>query len=150
MAGVTPEQAQFVPPGKAHSVGASYAHTVLGEDFLVSQFVAGQPPLCFGEWAGRLGLSDMPPFGDWADWATKVQVDLPTFRTYAQAVYANSEAMLASVTEDDLARPLDLTALGLGNQTVGFLLGAVIGNVFAHCGEISAIKGVQGLKGYPF
>jgi hypothetical protein len=26
----------------------------------------------------------------------------------------------------------------------------VIGHAFSHCGEISALKGVQGKKGYPF
>ena len=37
-----------------------------------------------------------------------------------------------------------------GNESVGFVVNnAVIGHAFSHCGEISALKGVQGKKGYP-
>jgi len=35
--------------------------------------------------------------------------------------------------------------------TVGFVLdNALLGHAFCHCGEISALKGVQGKKGFPF
>jgi hypothetical protein len=42
-------------------------------------------------------------------------------------------------------------AVGMGTKSVGFVVNnAVIGHAFSHRGEISALKGVQGKKGYPF
>jgi len=39
----------------------------------------------------------------------------------------------------------------MGKQTVGFVLDNVLlGHAYCHCGEISALKGIQGKKGYPF
>jgi len=44
---------------------------------------------------------------------------------------------------------LDLSALGLGQQPVRFVLNALVVNAAMHCGEVSCLKGIQGLKGYP-
>jgi hypothetical protein len=45
---------------------------------------------------------------------------------------------------------MTVPAVGMGTQSVGFVVNnAVIGHAFSHCGEISAVKGVQGKKGYP-
>jgi hypothetical protein len=47
--------------------------------------------------------------------------------------------------------PVDLSAMGMGKQTVGFVLdNALLGHAYCHCGEISAAKGIQGKKGYPY
>jgi hypothetical protein len=150
MEGVTAEQAAWDPPGLAHSAGTNYAHLVVGEDALLSQFIAGKAPLIAGDWAGKTGLSEPPPASlDWEDWSRRVQIDLPALREYAQAVYANTDGILAALTDADLARPLDLSPVKLGQQSVGFLVSLMIGNAFAHCGEISAAKGNQGMTGYP-
>jgi hypothetical protein len=46
---------------------------------------------------------------------------------------------------------ITVPAVGMGTQSVGFVVNnAVIGHAFSHCGEISALKGVQGKKGCPF
>lgn len=148
--GMSAEQLHYRPDGLVLPAGANYAHAVVGEDELLSHMVAGRAPLCAGAWAGRVGLSEMPPPGVWDEWARSVQIDLAALRAYAQAVYASTDSLLAGMTDADLARPLDLTAMGLGEQTVGFLFSLMLGNAFAHTGEISAVKGVQGLKGYPF
>ena len=45
---------------------------------------------------------------------------------------------------------MTVPAVGMGTQSVGFVVNnAVIGHAFSHCGEISALKGVQGKKGCP-
>ena len=65
--------------------------------------------------------------------------------------FAKTDAYLGSLTDADLERELDLTAMGFGKLSLGALLGtAVLANTFAHTGEISALKGIQGSKGYPF
>ena len=58
---------------------------------------------------------------------------------------------MASLSDSDLARELDMSDHGLGMWSVGsFLLTFDLGHVRDIMGEISAIKGVQGGKGYPF
>ncbi|MGB6411445.1 MAG: DinB family protein [Candidatus Deferrimicrobiaceae bacterium] len=156
---VTQEQAHWIPPGVAMPIGATYAHVVVSQDGVINGMLKGGAPLFASKYAGKTGLSEMPPdfdpekpgLPDWSAWSRKVKVDLPAFRKYAQAVYAASDEYLATLRGKDLDRPIDLTALGFGQSTVGFLVNnAVLGNAFTHCGEISCLKGLQGKKGYPF
>jgi hypothetical protein len=78
-------------------------------------------------------------------------VDLAALRAYAQAVYKNTETYLASLTEADLDRPVDLSVAGMGQVNVGWILnGLVIAHTSNICGEISCLKGIQGARGYPF
>lgn len=151
--GVTPEQAHWQPTGLANSIAATYAHLVLSEDMIVQGMFQGKQPLAASTWAGKAGVDSMPPQGsegdaDWSDWGRKVRVDLPALQKYAQAVYAASDAYLTSVKPEELERQIDTP---LGKHSINFMLGAaIIGHVAGHSGEISAIKGLQGLKGYPF
>jgi len=153
MQDVTPEQAHWSPLGKANPLGASYAHTVIGEDMMVNGLVRGGAPLFASTWASKIGLSEPPPQPgeSWDQWARRVRIDLPALRQYAQAVYKASDECLASLGGDGLNRPLDLSGFGLGQQTVGFFLGNILlSHANNHCGEISCLKGLQGAKGYPF
>jgi hypothetical protein len=158
---VSDEMARFAPPGKALSIGAAYVHYVTSEDWMVHSLFKGVAPLMGGAWAGRTGVSDPPPGpgDDWATrfeaWCRRVRVDLPAFRAYAKAVYEATDAYLATLPaalpDAELSREVDLSAMGMGKKTVGFVLdNALLGHAYCHCGEISAIKGVQGKKGYPF
>lgn len=151
--GLTQEQAQWQPAGTAHNVAATYAHVVLGEDAVVNGALQGKAPLFATSWAGRRGLSAMPPQEtaegiDWSNWARTVRVDLPALRQYAQAVYGATDAYLAGLKPEDLDRQVDGP---IGRQSVqGLFYAVVILNANLHCGEIAAVKGLQGLKGYPF
>jgi hypothetical protein len=50
-----------------------------------------------------------------------------------------------------LNRPVDLSALGLGQSTLGYvLINGILGNALTHCGEISCLKGLQSARGYLF
>ena len=103
--------------------------------------IQGKAPLMASAYAGKAGFSEPPPMGKRDDWANRVQVDIDPLRQYAQAVY--------TATDEELARPLDLTSLGFGQQNVAFLLSLILLNVYCHTGEISCLKGLQGLQGYP-
>lgn len=153
MQGVTSDQAHWAPPGKANPLGATYAHVVLGEDMMIKGLLQGAGPLFATTWAGKLGLSEPPPPPEeqaWDKWGRQVKIDLPAVQQYAQAVYKASDEYLASLNGDALARPLDLSGFGLGQQTVGFFLGNILlSHVNNHCGEVSCLKGLQGAKGYP-
>ncbi len=67
-----------------------------------------------------------------------------------KAVYAATDEYLASLTDADLNRSLDLSGLGVGQQTLGWLLTLMLANVNWHTGEIACPKGLQGAGGSYF
>ncbi|HMA33584.1 MAG TPA: DinB family protein [Chloroflexia bacterium] len=156
MADVTPEQAHWPPPGVANPLGATYLHAVAAEDGIIHGMLQHTAPLLATSWAGRTGASEpMPvPGPDWEQygpWARRVRVDLAATRAYAQAVYAASDAYLASLTAEALDQPLDLSGVGMGTTDRGWVLSnLVVGHVHDLMGEISCLKGLQGARGYPF
>ncbi|HNS00982.1 MAG TPA: DinB family protein [Anaerolineae bacterium] len=153
MQGVTPEQAHWQPPGgRVAPIGAQYAHHIIALDFLFLGFVRQQTPLALSSFAGRTGFDQPYPMeGDWIGWAHTVRIDLDVLRGYAHAAYAAVDEQLALLNDDDLATPIDMTPVGLGQQTLGsFLMNLLVLNAAAHTGEISVVKGLQGLQGYPF
>ena len=153
MADVTPEHAQWAPPGLANPLGATYAHAVISEDMMLNGMLKGSAPIMATSFAGKSGVSEPPPppDKDYGEWARRVQVDLKAARDYAQAVYSNTADYIGSLSEADLQRQIDLSGFNLGQQTVGwFLANVLLWHVNAHCGEVSCLKGLQGAKGYPF
>ena len=97
----------------------------------------------------------MPGSPDWSEayraWARRVQVDLASLKSYAEAVYAATDAFLASLSDADLDRELDLTAVGFGQQKLSWILNfLVLNHIGTETGEISALKGIQRVKGYPY
>ena len=77
-------------------------------------------------------------------------MNLEALREYAQAVYAASDGYLATLRDDALSRMRDLSSFGFGQQTMGWLLSnMILGHVSNHCGEISCLKGLQWMQGYP-
>jgi hypothetical protein len=158
MQGVTSEHVHWIPQGIANPLGANYFHVLVSEDMVINGMLRGGAPLCASSWAGKAGVSEMPPMPgpeteglpSWDSWARQVKINLADMQTYAQAVYQASDDYLASLSDDDLNNPLDLSGIGLGQQTVGSLLSIILSNTSAHTGEIACLKGLQGLKGYPF
>lgn len=149
MEGVTSEQAQWIPPGTANPLAATYVHAIASEDLAINMVLKGSAPLYATTWAGKTGISEVQPLTT-AQWARRVQIDLPTAQSYAQAVHAATDTYLATLTDDDLTRVLDLSSFGLGQMPVGTLLNRmVLGHIDNMCGEIAVLKGLQGAKGYP-
>lgn len=151
VADVTKEQADNIPGGKAHPIGATYAHILISEDFIVNMICKGSQPLLMGEWAGKTGASEPPPppGGDVFAWANRVKIDLDALRKYGQAVYTNTEAYLDSLKPEDLDREMEVPGFGKGTLSYYIGIGALI-HPANHVGEISALKGIQGAQGYPF
>lgn len=150
VADVTAEVAHFTDTKNALPVGAAYAHAVMGEDMVVATMLANTKPVATSM---ETGLSiPMPSMQDWdkhAEWAKTVKIDLPVFKLYAQKVYEASDKYLASLKEEGLSREMEVGSMG--KQTLLWVLSNFIILHNANLtGEISAIKGLQGLKGYPF
>jgi hypothetical protein len=149
MGSVTPELARWQPPGKPHPIGANYVHVVTSEDFLINGIVLGSTPLMASTYAGNTGFDQAPPPGNRDEWASHVKVDLEAVRRYGQAVYAATDTYLASATDEELHRIVDLSVVGFGTQPVSFVIGLLLLNIHNHCGEISCLKGLNDLQGYP-
>ncbi len=152
MQDVTIEIAHWVPPGTAHPVGSRYAHMAVSEDIAVNGTLISGKPLYVEAWAECTGIPNpQDAFVTTLEWAQSVKVDLADLKEYTRAVYASTSEFMASLSDSDLAREVDMSDHGLGMWTVGsFLLTFVLGHVRDIMGEISAIKGVQGGQGYPF
>jgi len=158
MADVTAEQAHYAPPGRANPLGATYAHLLCSEDLIVNGMLKQTAPLSISTHAGKTGLSEpmpMPGSPDWsaayAAWARRVQVDLAALKGYGADVYAATDAYLATLSDGDLHRELDLSGVGFGTQKLGWMLNLLLLNhVGTETGEIAVLKGIQGAKGYPF
>lgn len=150
MDGVTDEIAHTHPPGLANPLAATYAHALVDLDVIPSLLLQGNLPLYETTWKDRTGISE-PQWQSDPEWARRVRVDLPAARAYGTAAFEAADAYLAGLAEADLAREIDLTQQGLGVQTLNWCIAALIA---AHlnnmAGEISVLKGIQGVRGYPF
>ena len=80
------------------------------------------------------------------EWGRRVKVNLPEVQEYGNAVFAGVDGYLASLSDDDLANEVDLP---FGKFTLAWLFNILILNNNCHTGEISVLKGLHGLKGYP-
>jgi hypothetical protein len=155
MADVTQSQLDFIPPGIANPLGATYAHVVCSEDLVVQGMFRHIPPLSASTWAGRTGLSEPmpvpgPAWADYAPWTRRVKVDLDALRAYGQAVAAETNRWLAGLSDADLDQPMDLSGIGLGQHTWATAIALLIANhLGTETGEIAVLKGIQGARGYP-
>jgi hypothetical protein len=149
VADIAQDECNKLPGGKAHPIGALYAHMVMSEDFVVNGMIRGASPLLMSTFAGKTGVSEPPPQPVSLEWATKVQVDLSALKEYDKAVRAATDEFLAGASDADLERKI---AFGqMGEQPVSTVLGLIaLVHPSNHIGEISALKGVYGAKGYPF
>ena len=150
LADVTNEQANFVPPGKAHPISELATHTIQSEDAIIHGMLQGEPTIWEREgWGERLGLPNMTQHTTEA--ARAFRCDVEALQEYKEQVYAATELYLDSLTDEDLDEEVDLSAFGMDSMRVGDVLPMFcLGNTFAHTGEISALKGIQGATGYPF
>jgi len=131
-----------LPPAAVHrcssssdvSPGVRYAQVVFCEDLSVNGILGGGKPLALTTWAGRTGLSEIPPLigtSDWRAWTYRVRLDRNNVRAYARAVYASTDAYIAALAEE----ALDLTR----GETPACLLSALLLSVSMRRGEISSI-----------
>jgi hypothetical protein len=174
---LTQEQADWLPPGTANPIGALYWHAVAYSDQLVHEFCMppfrlvtqqeflaakqakqdlgmGQTPLRHSAgWQEKVVLALPPenpedPYWDLRAVREGLRVDLPALHGYAQATAQALQDGVASLTPEDLKRTISTP---IGDYTMDhFLELFIIWHINAHCGEISALKGCQGLQGYPW
>jgi len=145
VAGISQEDANRLPAGVALPISA---HT---EDFMINTAVQGRPTILEqGGFAATLGSTML--LGAESDVSRGYRCDLAWMAAYTQAVFANTDAFLAGLKESDLERVIGLKQFGFeSDMPLGeFLTQALLGNTYAHTGEISTLKGILGNQGYPF
>ncbi len=147
---ISEEQANWLPPGTMNPIGAIYAHLMIGADTGLNCQLHGGMPVMATDFGGEVGLSELPPFGqDWHVWASRVRINWDLLRGYGRAVRRSVEGSLDSLSEAELEVPVDMTTFGLGAWK-GLDLYNLHGvnHVRIHGGEIAALKGVQGGRGW--
>ena len=154
MEGVTNEVASFKPTGTANPIAGTFAHLVFSEDFFTQGFLKKEKPLFETEWKDKTGISELQPT-EWVtaypEWLKRVTVEMDQALTYTKAVFAATEEFVSKLTDPDLEKSVDMSMFGMGEKSVGNFLGSMItGHANNIMGEISVLKGIQGLKGYPF
>ena len=136
-ADLTQEQADWQPPGKANTIGSIYWHTLTYVDYFVQNY-------CI-EGKRQPETAESRPAELWMQ---DVQVELSELHAYADQVRSTAQNWLSTLTPADLERRRHTT---VGEMNEGQMLELfVVWHINAHCGEISALKGCQGLKGYPW
>lgn len=155
MADVQEEHVHTHPGGTANPLGATYAHTVIGEDRVINGLLRKTAYLFETMFAGETGL-DLPyPKPEnrehMPEWMKQVRVDLTKLRAYAQAVQKDAEDYVAGLSDIDLDRKIDFGRPGVETPSVAFVLsGYIIGHIHSHTGEIAVLKGLHGAKGYAY
>ena len=151
---LTREQADWQPPGRANPIGALYWHTVSYVDTIAHNWGMRQPPLRHSAgWQEKVVVASPPvdpedPMGDLRAIRVGLRVDLPALHDYARATAQVLLDWVASLTLEDLERTIDTP---IGELNLGQILELfIISHINSHSGEISALKGCQGLKGYPW
>ena len=154
MDGVTEEAAHYMPPGTANPIAGTYAHIVFSEDLFVQSFLRGAKTLMETDFKDNTGASAVQPTEwekEYPKWLKDVRLDMDKFQVYAKAVFAESEKYVESLTDEDLEKEVDMSAFGMGSKkTYDFIANLISGHTYSIAGEIAVLKGIQGLKGYPF
>ena len=135
---LAPTITHWAPPGLANPAGASYAQVVLAEDLSINGVLTARPPLALSSWVGRTGVSELPPFAalaTWHAWARRVRVDFPALRYYARAVYASTDAYLATLPGAALGSP--------AADCAASVLEALLLTVAMRRGEIACLLAIQ-------
>jgi hypothetical protein len=174
---LTQEQADWQPSGSANPIGALYWHIVAYSDQIVHEW--GMAPfrqITLEEWfearrAKRELDIGQAPLRHSAGWQEKVvvamppenpedpywdvraireglRVDLPALHDYARVTAQTLLDWVTSLEPEDLERTIPTP---IGDHNLGQILEIfIIAHINNHSGEISALKGCQGLKGYPW
>jgi hypothetical protein len=146
---LTPEQMHFRPNGQGNHIGFIAWHYIRTEDNLVQFVFQNRKPTVWlaGGYDQKFGLprtaqgTGMPP----AEAAAMRLPPVEQWMAYQQAVWQATAAWLASVTEEDILRPVRI--MPFGDITVMTALRIpIVNHGFLHLGQVGHLRKLQGLK----
>ena len=148
MKDTTTEQFNWVPCGTANPISTTYIHCLLSEDFFVQAVLQIKPRLweenCCME---KTGVKNTPGYGGGWEEFKHMQVEIGPLEDYQQTVWAATDAYLATLATEELERKVKFAG---GERSVADMLIMSASHTLSHAGEISALKGMQGVKGLPY
>lgn len=147
--GVMNEMAQehvvWEPAGTANNIGQLLAHVVSGQDAAVNMALGGGQPLFdSGGWAAKTGI----PANRREIWQKGWSLNLDAFLQYKALVWENVEGYFGKAKPSDFDREVEW--VGRTQPAWWVVRQVVINHILLHSGEMSTLKGIQGLKGLPF
>jgi hypothetical protein len=147
--GVMNEMAQdhvvWTPGGTANNIGQLLAHVVSGQDAAVNMALGGGTPLFdSGGWAAKTGI----PANRREIWQKDWTLNLDAFLQYKAQVWENVEGYFAKSQPTDFDREVEW--VGRTQPAWWVVRQVIINHILLHSGEMSTLKGIQGLKGLPF
>ena len=148
MKDVTEEQFNWLPPGTANPVRATFLHMISTEDNFVQALIQGKPRTWdLGGWCDRIGVYTLPERGRGWEEAQARHVPLAAALEYQRAVRAATNAYLAGLTDEELDRMVDSFS---GPGPTAEILALLVIHTANHAGDIASVRGMQGAKGLPF
>ena len=144
---LTDEVINWHPGGTANTIAQLLAHMVTGQDLLVNDKLVpgGGKTLHESGWAERTGI----PLDRSQIWQRDAwRLNLAAFDDFRLEVAAGAVRRLETTMAADLDR--QASWIRGPDRPVALMWQTIfVNHGFGHCGEISAIKGMQGLKGLP-
>jgi hypothetical protein len=135
-ADVTQEKADWPPPGKASSITANYAHILDYVDLVLQKILIPCDDALFQTYPIEEIILH------------EVETALPDLHQRAVEVRKAYQDWISSLTPEDLEVQMATT---VGPLNVGQVVEVYVAwHINVHCGEISALKGLQGAQGYPW
>ena len=144
---LTDAQLTFQPEGTVSPIGVIWLHMIFSEDSFIA-ILMKQPTLWeSGSWKEKFNLDGAPDFGE--DWTAyrDVPFTVDLLQSYTQAVRERTKACLEATDASTLDETLKFFSDSDPKAAVWILLSQ---HSLLHSGEISALKGIQGVKGLPF
>jgi hypothetical protein len=140
--GMTPEQYNWKPGGTANPVAKTHVHAMTAVDLFINGTLG--TGMSWKAFAAEQGL----PANPMEIWSFSGEVSLDAMKQYSATVQKAAIDYVSGLTDADLDREVD-TAF-FGKQTAAFMIGLAGIHAMGHGGDMSAVKGLQGLKGLPF
>jgi hypothetical protein len=134
--------------GNVPPAAAIIAHAVFSEDFMVNEQVRGKGTILSQDGFQELTGIRQPGPSMTPHWVS-MPFSIDGLRSYAAAVFAETDAFLHTATQAEMDRPVT-TPLGTEMGAAEYLAAFGIVHLSEHTGEVSALKGASGLQGLPF
>ncbi len=128
--------------------GGHHGHALYSQDMMVNEHVRQQPKVLeTGGFVATTGLAAPEPSMS-PEFLSQV-FDVGALREYAAALFVQTAAFLESASPTDLDRLIAMPPKPPMDAAT-YLASFGVVHLAEHTGEISALKGVLGLKGLPF
>lgn len=141
--GMDDTQYNWEPAGTCNSASKSHVHMLTSLDFFINAKVRGQD-LAWSTFAPANGL----PANPLEVWNHGGAISQAAVAEYGKGLQQSVLDYVSSLSDADLDREVDTQFFG--TKSIAFVLQLAAMHCAGHAGDVSAVKGMQGLKGIPF